>query len=102
MTIKEIHNAIKQIIPEAGCVQVQHTFIDNICGEHWSCLIYHKAATPEAELDNIMFMIHSKKSVDELLAEVAKAYDKCDPAGVKARRIIKLKHELEQLLKGEI
>ena len=101
MDIKAVHEAIKELITEAGVVQVQHTYINNACGEHWSAAIYREAAEG-SELDCCMFQAHLQPTSAAVFAEVRRLHANYDPEAHRAAEIAKLKRQLAQLEGGGV
>ena len=88
--IREIHADIKAMIPEAGQVNVEHSFTDSVVGETWEAHIYALAG-------DMLFMAHMRPTVDEMMKEVKRLYAAYDPAKHKAERMAKLRAELAAL-----
>jgi len=93
--VKVLFTAIQQMIPEAGIIKVQHSYINNNCGESWESMVWEKAPE-ECALDRNMFMTYGHANPESLMEAVKAEYIKWTPPDNSAK-IAALKAELAKL-----
>ena len=102
MNIRELQEEIKKIVPESGLVKVEHTYINNICGEGWAAQLYRAKDADAESLDEVMFMV-SSTTPEEMIEKVREMYAAWCPPDPSIE-IDKLKKRLVELyaLQGPI
>ena len=95
MTIKELHTALCELVPESGFTVLEHSLRDYPSGdcEAWGVQYYEDNIS---RLESLL-AVYNAAAPDVLIEQVKTEYAKIRPDERKAKRIQELKNRLAEL-----